>query len=207
MVGNVIAIIGLIYTIYSILKILGNIFFACEEEELAFGIQQVNRSCHYVGAYCSKRVNIGILRKCVIETQTHCCFSSPFARILNEQLRAQGIGPDWGTPTEPNCEGIAISELENVDWDLVDLSEWEAILFEAGLVPDPNNPPLNFVPTDRHPGDSIGGTGEGQTSTDINQEILGIMMDATDAGRFDLETAPLSQPDPELMPWYDDGVP
>jgi len=206
MVGNVFGTIMFIYTVYSIVKILGNIIFACEEEELSFGIQLVNRACHHVGTYCSKKVRFLGLEKCVIETQTHCCFSSPFARIINEQLRAQGIGPDWGTATEPNCDGIQISELENVDWDLVDLSEWEAILFEAGLVPDPNNPPLNFVPSDRLPGESSGGS-EGMTSTDIMTDTIDIIMPDFGEARFGLDGAPLNQPDPELMPWYDDGVP
>jgi hypothetical protein len=208
MIGNALNVIGFIYTVYSILKILGSIFFACEEEELAFGIQQVNRACHHVGTYCSKKVSFLGFKKCVIETQTFCCFSSPFARIINEQLRLQGIGPDWGTGTEPNCEGIAITELDSVDWSLVDLSEWEAIMFEAGLVPDPRNPPLNFVPTARHPGVAEGGpsgSNEGATSTDIMQEKVGIVMPVMDEGRFDLDGEPLHQPDPELMPWYDDG--
>jgi hypothetical protein len=206
MVGNVFGTIMFIYTVYSIVKILGNIIFACEEEELSFGIQLVNRACHHVGTYCSKKVRFLGLEKCVIETQTHCCFSSPFARIINEQLRAQGIGPDWGTATEPNCDGIQISELQNVDWDLVDLSEWEAILFEAGLVPNPNSPPLNFVPSDRLPGVAAGGS-EGMTSTDIMSDTIDLIMPEFGEARFDLEGAPLNQPDPELMPWYDDGVP
>lgn len=206
MVGDVLQVIGLIYTIYNILRILGSIFFACEEEELAFGIQQVNRACHHVGTYCSKKVSFLGFKKCIIETQTYCCFSSPFARIINQQLRLQGIGPEWGTATEPNCEGIAISELENVDWALVDLSEWEAIMFEAGLVPDPRNPPLNFIPTDLHPGDSTGGN-EGATSTDIMQDTINIVMPDMAEGRFGLYAQGLNQPDPDLMPWYDDGNP
>lgn len=203
MVGTALTVIGLIYTIYSILKILGNIIFACEEEELAFGIQQVNRMCHHVGTYCSKKVSVFGSDKCVTETETYCCFASPFARIINEQLRLQGIGPDWGDATMPNCEGIPISELQNVDWSLVDLSEWEAIIFEAGLVPDPRNPPLNLVPTDRHPGEASGGD-EGRTSTDLQIEIIDLVMDPLDEGRFALEGASLCQPDPDLMPWYED---
>ena len=206
MVGNVLGWIMFIYTVYNVLKILGNIIFACEEEELSFGIQLVNRACHHVGTYCSKKVTFLGLEKCVIETQTHCCFSSPFARIINEQLREQGIGPDWGTATEPNCDGIPITELENVDWDLVDLSEWEAILFEAGLVPDPRNPPLNFIPTDRLPGDASGGS-EGMTSTEIMTDTINLIMPEFGEGRFSLEGQPLEQPDPDLMPWYDDGTP
>ena len=203
MVSSALSVIGLIYTVYNILKILGSIFFACEEEELAFGIQQVNRACHYVGDYCSKKIRIGPFKKCVIETKTFCCFSSPLPRIMNEQLRAQGIGPDWGTAREPNCDGIAISDLDAVDWDLVDLSEWEAIMFEAGIIPDPRNPPTNFIPTDRHPGLSEGGTNEGVDSVTINTNTIDLIAPDSDEARFILDGEPLVQPDPELMPWYE----
>lgn len=204
MIGTAISVIGLIYTTYKVLQILGSIFFPCEEEEMAFGIQQANRSCHYVGKYCSKRVRIGFIRKCVIDTETYCCFSSPFARILNQQLRLQGIGADWGTARQPNCEGVSIAQLNSVNWDLVDLSEWEAIMFEAGLVPDPRNPAHNFVPTHRHPGDSLGGS-EGTPATELSRQQVEIAMPYFDTHRPDLETAPLFQPDPELLPWFDDG--
>ena len=202
MVASVISIIGTIYLIYSILKILGSIFFKCKDEELEFGIQQVNRMCHYVGDYCSKKIRIAFIKKCLIETKTYCCYSSPLARIMNEQLREQGIGGDWGTAKEPICEGITIADLDTVDWDLVDLSEWEAILFEAGLVPDPRDPPLNFIPTDIHPGAATGGTGEGVDSVTLNLEAIDTVMPEMEAGRTILEGEGMSQSDPELMPWY-----
>lgn len=206
MIGSVLTVIGLIYTIYKILQILGSLLFPCEEEELAFGLQQANRACRYIGKYCAKRVRIAFVRKCIIDKETYCCFSSPFGRILNEQLRLQGIGPDWGTARVPNCDGVSIGDLETVDWSLVDLSEWEAILFEAGLVPDPRNPPLNYIPTHRHPGAALGGS-EGTTATDLMEQQIEVVMPYFDTHRPDLETAPLFQPDPELLPWYDDGGP
>lgn len=207
MVGSALSVIGLIYTVYNILKLLGSIFFACEEEELAFGIQLNNRACHYVGDYCSKKVTLGVLggSKCVIETQTYCCFSSPLPRIINEQVRLQGIGPDWGTAKAPNCDGIPISELENVDWSLVDLSEWEAIMFEAGLVPNPGSPPLNFIPTERHPGDSSGGSNDGVDSVSTNIDTINTIAPDGDEARFLLDSEPFAQPDSELMPWYCTG--
>ena len=206
MIANVVGVIGTIYTVYSITQILGAIFFPCKTEELAFGVQQANRSCHYVGKYCAKRVRIGFIRKCIIDKETYCCFSSPFARILNQQLRLQGLVGDWGTAREPSCDGVTIGDLEAVNWALVDLSEWEAILWEAGLVPDPRNPPLNYVPSDRVPGEATGGS-PGLTATELAEEQIGIVMPYFETHREDLETAPLYQPDPALLPWFDDGGP
>jgi hypothetical protein len=201
MIGSVISVIGIIYLVYNILKILGSIFFRCKTSELQFGVKLVNRGCHYVGKYCSTRKRIGPFRVCVIDTNAYCCFSSPLARIMNEQIRVQGIAGGWGTPQRPNCGGIGIGELANVDWDRVDLSEWEAILFEAGLLPDPNNPPLNFVPSNAHPGVATGGA-EGVDSVTLNREAVQAVMPVADEGRFLLKNEPVSQSDPELMPWY-----
>ena len=70
-------------------------------------------------------------------------------------------------------------------------------------MPDPNGPPLNFIPTDLHPGDASGGSGEGVDSVTLNQEAINTVMPDMDEGRFTLEGQGMSQSDPELMPWYE----
>jgi len=202
MIGSIISFIGWVYLIYQIVKIIANLVFKCKDSELSFGVQLTNRMCHYVGSYCSKRVRLGFTRKCLYQTQSYCCFSSPLSRIMVEQLRAQGIGPDWGSGTRPNCEGIEIARFAEVDWSRVDLSEWEAILFEAGLVPDPRHPPTNFVPTHTHAGLATGGTGEGVDSVTLNRQAIEAVLPTMDEGRFLLKDQPMVPTDPELMPWY-----
>jgi hypothetical protein len=203
MIGSIISFIGWVYLIYQIVKIIASLIFKCKESELSFGVQLRNRMCHYVGSYCSKRVSLGFTEKCLYKTQSYCCFSSPLSRIMVEQMRAQGIGPAWGTGKRPNCEGIAIAQLEAVDWSRVDLSEWEAILFEAGLVPDPRDPPTNFVPTATHAGLATGPSGEGLDSVTLNRQAIESVLPTMDEGRFLLKGEDLTTTDPELMPWYD----
>jgi hypothetical protein len=204
MIGSIISFIGWVYLIYQIVKILAALIFKCKESELSFGVELRNRMCHYVGSYCSKRVRVNLVStKCLYKTQSYCCFSSPLSRIMVEQMRAQGIGPEWGTGKRPNCEGIAIAALETVDWSRVDLSEWEAILFEAGLVPDPRNPPTNFVPTATHDGIATGPSGEGLDSVTLNRQAIEAVLPTMEEGRFMLKDEPLTTTDPELMPWYD----
>ena len=203
MIGSIISFIGWVYLIYQIVKIIASLIFKCKESELSFGVQLRNRMCHYVGSYCSKRVSLGFTNKCLYKTQSYCCFSSPLSRIMIEQMRAQGIGPPWGTGKRPNCEGIAIAQLETVDWSRVDLSEWEAILFEAGLVPDPRNPPTNFIPTATHAGVATGPSGEGLDSVTLNRQAIESVLPTMDEGRFLLKGEDLTTTDPELMPWYD----
>jgi hypothetical protein len=203
MIGSIISFIGWVYLIYQIVKIIASLIFKCKDSELSFGVQLTNRMCHYVGSYCSKRVSLGFTSKCLYKTQSYCCFSSPLSRIMVEQLRAQGVGPPWGTGKRPNCEGIAIAQFEHVDWSRVDLSEWEAILFEAGLVPDPRNPPTNFIPTNTHAGEATGGTGEGVDSVTLNRQAIEAVLPTMDEGRFLLKDQAMIQTDPELMPWYE----
>ncbi len=59
------------------------------------------------------------------------------SRILQEQIRPQ-LGLSWGTARHPSCTGIPVVSLEIIDWNLVDLSEWIAILSITG-----NNPQID----------------------------------------------------------------
>jgi len=117
------SVIGLIYTIYSIAKILVNIVWKCSQDELALGVDIELHKSHYVGSYCAKKTIVG----CVEKRKSYCVFSSPLARIINEQARPQ-LGRGWGTPKSPDCSGITLAELERLDWNQIDLTEWMDLL-------------------------------------------------------------------------------
>jgi conjugal transfer mating pair stabilization protein TraN len=70
----------------------------------------------------------------VEKRDTYCCFNTPLARILNEQIRPQ-LGRGWGSAKNPDCKGINVHEFSRVDWSRVNLDEWLAILFETGHFP------------------------------------------------------------------------
>ena len=40
----------------------------------------------------------------------------------------------------PRCDGLTLSQLSQVDWDRIDLSEWTAMLQEAGIHPTTTDP-------------------------------------------------------------------
>ncbi len=121
--------ISLVFTIYSLLKILAQILFPCEQDELKLGIQRKLGNCTYVGSYCAQRT----LFTCIVKKKSFCCYNTPLARIIMEQARAQLGG--FGSKKKPNCEGLTLSELEMINWEAIDLSEWEARLGEAGFIP------------------------------------------------------------------------
>lgn len=131
--GSILGPIMAAYMIYVVLNILVNIIWKCEQEEFEFAAKRDLRVCHSLGSYCASE----FLGSCVEVRKAACCFTSPMSRILQEQIRPQ-LGMSWGSARNPNCDGIPLEELENVDWEQVDLSEWMAILSITG-----NNPQLN----------------------------------------------------------------
>jgi conjugal transfer mating pair stabilization protein TraN len=55
-------------------------------------------------------------------SQVFCCFPTKIARILHEQGRAQ-LGISWGDASSPECRGFSLSELQQVDFTKIDLSD------------------------------------------------------------------------------------
>lgn len=99
-------------------------FLQCEPKEQTLMLKKGQNLCHYVGTYCSKKVGVCIERK-----ESYCCYNSPLARILQEQGRPQ-LGKSWGSAKAPLCEGFTQEELERLDFDAMDLSEFEALIVQ-----------------------------------------------------------------------------
>ena len=120
------------YMIYTVAMILIRIIWTCEQSEFELGAKRELRACHRVGSYCKQEV----LTWCVEKRESYCCFNTPLARILNQQIRPQ-LGRDWGEAESPECSGIDIRDFARVDWTRVNLDEWLAILYETGHFPTP----------------------------------------------------------------------
>lgn len=131
--ANIMSTIMLVYAIYQIAMLVIQLMFPCTEEEYELSSKRALRACHSVGSYCKTEV----LGACIEKRSSFCCFSSPLSRIIAEQSRIQGIG-SWGSAKNPDCSGISITDLDRIDWDLVDLSEWIGMLSVAGELPDPS---------------------------------------------------------------------
>ena len=136
--GAAVAVVGYVYMAYMVAKMIVSIVYACEEEEMEMISKRANKSCHYVGSYCVDKV-LGV---CIMKKKVYCCFQSPLGRIINEQIRLQydeveqedGTKvrvpriQDWGSAKNPVCAGISVEDLNKIDWDAIDLSEWTHIL-------------------------------------------------------------------------------
>jgi len=176
------SVIGLIYTIYSIAKILVNIVWKCSEDELALGVDIELHKSHFVGSYCAKKTIVG----CVEKRKSYCVFSSPLARIINEQARPQ-LGRGWGTPKSPDCSGITLAELERLDWNQIDLTEWMDLLKITDNMPGMQDLDIeNLTGSGSWLGQSQAASGETRLNTaDRNRERL----EGTDLQKLNQEAA------------------
>lgn len=91
-------------------------------------------ACTFVGERCY----MGGSSLCLDKRRVYCCYNSPLSRIIQEQVRGQLYGEDnpFGTARNPECGGIPLEELSEINWDQVNLDEWLAILTETGNMPN-----------------------------------------------------------------------
>lgn len=132
-VGSVISFVGWVYLAYQVANIVIQLVYKCEESEYKTVSQRETKNCHYVGSYCKDK-KLGL---CIVKHRVYCCYQSPLSRIINEQIKATqpeilSNGGDWGTPENPKCEGIALGDITKINWDLINLDEWTALLVSTG---------------------------------------------------------------------------
>lgn len=108
---------------------------ACEPPEQILAMRRGQHLCHEIGTYCSQELNLLLAKVCIEHTQSHCCYNSRLARILNEQGRAQ-IGKSWGNPKSPDCSGFSQAEFAEIDFSKIDLSEFTAEIMANIKLPD-----------------------------------------------------------------------
>jgi hypothetical protein len=133
MLASIISVVMWAYLIYQIVMILIKIIWKCEQSEFELGTKRDLKSCVFVGGYCRSRT----LGYCVEKRDSYCCFGSPLARIMHEQIRPQ-LGRGWGTPKSPDCAGLNVADFQRVDWNAVNLDEWMALLVQTGHYPNLN---------------------------------------------------------------------
>jgi hypothetical protein len=122
-----------VYSAYSLANMLASMLTQCKSEEFKLGFQRKEHLCHMVGTYCKDSLPIF---GCQMTATTFCCYPSPLVNIIMSQIQdAQPqIAGGYGSPKNPNCGGLTIPELAQVNWSKVNLSAWLAMLKSSGLV-------------------------------------------------------------------------
>ncbi|MBO8267151.1 conjugal transfer mating pair stabilization protein TraN, partial [Proteus mirabilis] len=123
-----------IYTVYVVAMVMIQMVYKCEEDEFTMNAKRALKNCSYVGSYCKSKV----LGACVEKREAYCCFNSPLSRIIQEQVRPK-LGQSFGDPKNPQCGGIPLDKIAEIDWSKVNLDEWLGILQQNGKFPDPSS--------------------------------------------------------------------
>ena len=124
------------YTIVMIVIMIIQIVWSCEMPEYELAAKKQLKVCRDIGTFCASKAPITGL--CLIRKESYCCYNSPLARILNEQIKPQ-LGMDFGSPENPQCTGIKVSDLDKVDWSQVNLDEWLGLLAQTNYLPTAEN--------------------------------------------------------------------
>ena len=103
----------------------------CSASERELARERHDGNTHYLGKRCAKKTFFGI---CIRYEKVWCTFGSKLGRILQEQGRSQ-LGRGWG-----DCRGFTIAEIESIDFDSLDLSEFAENMLDGGMEPDVSLP-------------------------------------------------------------------
>ena len=98
----------------------------CNENEILLAEQHAAGTTRYLGEYCAKRTFFGV---CIRRARAWCVFGSKLGRILHSQGRSQ-LGIGWGS-----CRGFTVAEIERIDFDRLDLTEFTENLTDGSMEP------------------------------------------------------------------------
>lgn len=104
----------------------------CNSEENALGQAKEKKLVIFVGTYCDKRV----LKKCVRRKSSYCVFDNKLARIIQAQGRSGQLGLGFGGASSPDCRGLNVEELQRIDFNAMDYSDFYEELEANKQIPD-----------------------------------------------------------------------
>ena len=103
----------------------------CSASEIELAEERNAGNTYYLGKYCSRKTVFGL---CIRYSRAWCVFGSKLGRILQQQGRAQ-LGIGWGS-----CRGLTVGEVESIDFERLDLSEFTQDLMDGSREPSVSLP-------------------------------------------------------------------
>lgn len=91
-------------------------WLSCDQSEQIMSLKRGENLCVHIGTRCSKKLKI--IGTCLEKKETHCCFNSLLAKLINRQGRAQ-----LGLPMN-QCGGFTEGQLQSLNFAAMDLSEF-----------------------------------------------------------------------------------
>jgi conjugal transfer mating pair stabilization protein TraN len=90
--------------------------FKCNQSEKDLIPKRQSGLCHHVGSWRGKKLEF------YKKWQSHCCFKSKIAKIIQVQGRAQ-LHIEWGDRKNPDCKALTLDEIKRIDFSKIDFSE------------------------------------------------------------------------------------
>lgn len=104
----------------------------CNSEEKALGKAKDNKLTVSVGEFCSKKV-LGV---CLQKKRSYCQFDSKLAQIVQQQGRNGQLRISFGSAKHPDCRGITVDELQKIQFDRLDFTNFYEDLMNNQKIPD-----------------------------------------------------------------------
>jgi len=105
---------------------------ACNSDEMALGKAKAKKVTVSVGERCDHEV-LGV---CIQKSKVYCVFGGKLARIIQEQGRRDQLHVSFGSGDNPNCRGITVPELQNIDFDRINFADFYEDLMNNQKIPD-----------------------------------------------------------------------
>lgn len=120
------------------LKSMGLVKCNVEQKSLASEVRK--GKCLPIGEYCAKK----ILGKCLRKTKSYCCFPTILAKTIRLAAKDQ-LGKGFGTAKNPQCGGLTLNDIENLDFSKIDFHEFFEREVQPMIRPYSSEQNENFV--------------------------------------------------------------
>jgi len=97
----------------------------CDQFDQVTDMRKDSNLCQQVGTFCYATVNLGLFSLCTQYHQAFCCYNSKLAKIVNINGYQQ-LGISWGTAQSPNCGGLTVTQIGQIDFSKINWSEFIA---------------------------------------------------------------------------------
>ncbi|MGE0968605.1 type-F conjugative transfer system mating-pair stabilization protein TraN (plasmid) [Klebsiella sp. WOUb02] len=104
----------------------------CSSEEKALSKAKTKKLTVSVGEFCSKKV-LGI---CLEKKRSYCQFDSKLAQIVQQQGRNGQLRISFGGASSPDCRGVTVEELQRINFDQLDFTNFMEDLINNQKIPD-----------------------------------------------------------------------
>ena len=104
----------------------------CSSEEKERAKAKKDKLTVSIGEFCSKKV-LGI---CLEKKRSYCQFDSKLAQIVQQQGRNGQLHIGFGGVSSPDCRGITVEELQRIDFNMLDFTNFMDDLMKNQKIPE-----------------------------------------------------------------------